>query len=728
MKKHEPVLERFTRAPGLEHFVRLLMAAVVATVAVSATTVRVSAQWPTECVSLNDIVERHLGNHGNVGIYQRVFGDQAEAACRADHRADVQRTFAWVFDSSQPGSGSTDAAQAPPPSQPPGGWPTTCVYLNDVVEAHLGNDHNVGIYARTFGDRAEAWCQRDHAEDVRGTFAWASPCGLAQAAGPGRASGSPEIHTGMATVGQLAVSNLRLQRLLTVMPWLGCHTYSWLADGVSEPDQQTLNALLLTDSINGDLARTIAASPWFADGVDYSNYHDHEVIAIGYLQELAQKQNGLIEEILSYSWITKGFNYERVIVLKNLNTLASHSITSTVALASASWIKDDIAAYEARALSLLDSIFYFQPTLGAQLLDSTVHAPRWSSSVRMLSDIYDLVLAYEVDKTSDRLHRVVTAPWFGDGLDVRERALINAIGMVHQQDDDLFNRLVSNHYSRSLRLSLPLTGSFNIWVFDDEPIPENPHILNTIAQGLRGAERIIQESLPFNDIVVLMVDDLLSPWDGRSTVYYYDNVIHEDGRLIILSGRTDRIYQMVAGFYFTDRAGPNYPYYEFPDPRARLFDPTWFAYSAPEFMNALTNDWEGSTSLADANNAWETEARSQCASAGLTSIHALSMQTEPLLVTEGEPLRHCADLYGRMLLYRLFDTLGEGRMSSVMREIYLLSAPRDQPMNSEGIVIPSERDIYRLFLKNAPPDLRDEVRHWYHHLHGGPFVHEVSWG
>ena len=31
------------------------------------------AQWPTTCVELNDIVESHLGNTENVGIYQRVF-------------------------------------------------------------------------------------------------------------------------------------------------------------------------------------------------------------------------------------------------------------------------------------------------------------------------------------------------------------------------------------------------------------------------------------------------------------------------------------------------------------------------------------------------------------------------------------------------------------------------------------------------------------------------------
>ena len=55
----------------------------------------------------------------------------------------------------------------------PGGWPASCVYLNDIVEAHLGNDGNVGIYQRVFGNQAEQACRNDHRDDVRGVFAWA---------------------------------------------------------------------------------------------------------------------------------------------------------------------------------------------------------------------------------------------------------------------------------------------------------------------------------------------------------------------------------------------------------------------------------------------------------------------------------------------------------------------------------------------------------------------------
>ena len=120
-------------------------------------------EWPTTCVDLNDVVETHLGNHGNVGIYQRTFGDQAEAACQNDHRNDVIAVFGWAI-AEEAGARSSDLELD---------WPTTCVELNDIVEGHLGNQGNVGIYQNTFGDQAEAACQNDHRNDVRSVFAWA---------------------------------------------------------------------------------------------------------------------------------------------------------------------------------------------------------------------------------------------------------------------------------------------------------------------------------------------------------------------------------------------------------------------------------------------------------------------------------------------------------------------------------------------------------------------------
>lgn len=64
---------------------RLALAAVAVVSLVIATVSVALAEWPTTCVELNDLVEASLGNDENVGIYQRVHGDNAEAACRQDH-------------------------------------------------------------------------------------------------------------------------------------------------------------------------------------------------------------------------------------------------------------------------------------------------------------------------------------------------------------------------------------------------------------------------------------------------------------------------------------------------------------------------------------------------------------------------------------------------------------------------------------------------------------------
>ncbi len=124
---------------------------------------QVFAQWPTTCVELNDIVETHLGNDANVGIYQRVFADHAEERCQSDHRVDVRGVFAWAFDE----TGATT------PNLPAQVWPSDCVQLNDIVENHLGNRGNVGIYQRAYGEGAEVACRSDHRDDVRSVFAWA---------------------------------------------------------------------------------------------------------------------------------------------------------------------------------------------------------------------------------------------------------------------------------------------------------------------------------------------------------------------------------------------------------------------------------------------------------------------------------------------------------------------------------------------------------------------------
>ena len=64
---------------------RLVLAIVGVVSLLAITAAAALAEWPTSCVEINDLIEAGRGNDHNVGIYQRVHGDQAEAVCRSEH-------------------------------------------------------------------------------------------------------------------------------------------------------------------------------------------------------------------------------------------------------------------------------------------------------------------------------------------------------------------------------------------------------------------------------------------------------------------------------------------------------------------------------------------------------------------------------------------------------------------------------------------------------------------
>ncbi len=69
----------------------------------------------------------------------------------------------------------------------PGGWPESCLEVNDMVEGSPRGSGAVGIYQRAFGEAAEQACRNDHTQDVRRAFAWAFPEVVPASAAPGPA-------------------------------------------------------------------------------------------------------------------------------------------------------------------------------------------------------------------------------------------------------------------------------------------------------------------------------------------------------------------------------------------------------------------------------------------------------------------------------------------------------------------------------------------------------------
>ncbi len=413
----------------------LVLAGVVAMAAVAGTVASVGAQWPTACVELNDVVERHLGNHGNVGIYQRVFGADAERACQFDHRDDVAGTFIWALTESD-GTGTVHDALTAEVSSDSGGWPETCVELNDIVEGQLENEQNVGIYQRVFGDEAETACRRDHADDVRSVFAWATPCEAQPPLAARAESAGPTIY-------QLAGTDATLHPVVLALPWLGCYSYAWLADGTSANDMESLWYLQEIAGHNQEFAAYTANLDWFADGVNYADVS--ETNTIWKFIWIARLSAELSSVIMTYPWLSNSVSYDETIGLQGVANIARHSLDIGMQVATSPWVFDGISYDESLALSNLESLVQSVPEIAQTLVRFTLDPGVRPIDVQMLTGMYEIYYAtYDTVVPSERFHRVVNARWFRDGLNAREREFIVELGMIQGYNDFAFNRLFNN--------------------------------------------------------------------------------------------------------------------------------------------------------------------------------------------------------------------------------------------------------------------------------------------
>ena len=699
-----PLLERMTRDSGAWRRNRIALALVVALTVVVAVSASVSAQWPTACVALNDIVEQHLGNGGNVGIYQRTFGEQAEGACRSDHVDDVRAVFGWAFDSPASPASTDDGAISDI-----GGWPTTCVDLNDIVERHLGNDHNVGIYQGTYGNGAESGCQLDHKDDVRATFAWVQP---RTAPGPAPRTSTDSF---LPTVGDLANDFPVLRAFLSDLPWLADYVYPWLTDGVSQDEIDFLSSLRLTAEVNESLAMFIAGTAWFSNGIDHSDDFGNEEFAPELLRTIYQTSPEFLEIATTYYWVSDDITARELSALKDINELAKRDHDLALRIARAPWVQDGIRPFEIYTLDSLPILYDRNPSLTRQLAEHATADFVWASDIRLIDIMTNLLTNYGEDdrpKESSRFHRLTTQPWFADGLDSKERAFINALEMVYENDHELYDRLLHSRYSQSATFSLPLAGPVRLWAFQAEPFPEGESVLNEVAAGLLGFERIMQAAPPANDIVILL--------SGHTSG------MGHDGRMRLprqphIPITTDLILDAIGEAYFTFRMGPR-----FPEGLRGQFDLPWMQLSGHEFAKAYVHNMLGTRDLLVQHHSWSSDARSDCASKGMWNIYSVTIQHYPEEREEVQALQRCGVLYGNMLLFRLYQTLGERAVSLALRDLYIPTVHDEVRRNAEGHLTPSDLDILRAFMRHSPEHQHDQIRHWFRQLHGGPFLFPVN--
>ena len=294
----------------------------------------------------------------------------------------------------------------------------------------------------------------------------------------------------------------------------------------------------------------------------------------------------------------------------------------------------------------------------------------------------------------DNLYPLTTHPWFVDGLDDQEAALVVTLSAPSSQDEILYEDLLQEHFLQSRTISLSLSGEVNIWVIQNSPFPPDDNLVSVIEDTVRISERLMGVPFPTTDIILLVV-------------------VRDDNRTYNVRG------QFLGSSMILTRYKES-PVASVPHETAHYYSvgPTWYSEGGSEFIEAYVNDLKGVEDLAVRAVDVASRAFRDCVD-GSDSIENLWY----LIHVYGDRRTGCHYGMGESFLLSAYVTIGEEAMSAAMRELYLSDEEYDRTGDSGQGRRTTEEAIYDAFLKHAPADRKEAFRDLYRRLHGGPYVY-----
>ena len=459
--------------------------------------------------------------------------------------------------------------------------------------------------------------------------------------------------------------------------------YDWLDDEFIVSEGRALLSLARLSSLDLELARQALDYEWVVDGIT-----SNEARALGELTFLASSvtRSHLLDIdsrspglAASFGWLADGLNANEMRAFIGIAKIAQIAPHIYDRLLRYSWIEDGISQRESEAITDL----YYAATENSEFARQIVRIGLLDDPIRD-SDLYALMSLQFLVRNPDSLALLTNQPWFADGLDEEEVALLVVLSDARNNTDTLYRSLLQARSTRSTTISLPLAGEVEVWVFMSSSFPSSDDTLKLIEHAMRSSERIMGDvPFPTTDVIFLVGEpEELGRQEG------YKGGYHAGGHVVIstLTNAFD-IYHETAHYYY------------------RGF-PTWLTEGFAHFLAQYTisqvdpQRWQGE---------WEER---------VEGVLIWCRQSEGFRNIQGmldfDKNHVCSYPMGAHFLGSLLLLLGEEVMSEALGGLYLQPALKGRNLTGE--------DIYRTFLNYTPPELKDDFRDLYRRLHGGPYV------
>ena len=296
----------------------------------------------------------------------------------------------------------------------------------------------------------------------------------------------------------------------------------------------------------------------------------------------------------------------------------------------------------------------------------------------------------EVARTDTKLAKAtVTIPWFTDGLDEEEAALMAILASVVSTSPELYADMLRTRHTQARTVTLNLAGEVNIWIFQNTPFPADEDLSIVIEDTARIGEELLGIPFPTTDVILLIVDrsdKRYRIWEG-----HYDTHMQ-----LVRDGGNGKVYhlphEMAHYWFFHPRTGPR-----------------WLTEGAAEFIAAYVEDRRGSEELAGkrTNN---TSSFSTCFDDyQIENIRHLTVVMRNEWDITGSEL--CLYHMGEYFLHGVSGIAGEEAIMSALGELHVSELGREYDT--------VEDRIFDVFLKHVPDNRQEKFRTFYRKVIGG---------
>ena len=294
-------------------------------------------------------------------------------------------------------------------------------------------------------------------------------------------------------IGDELASLRALAKVASREPELGRHLADlpWFTDELTDSERRLLGEIDPLNSNTLEMVGVYAALPWYTDGLTSQEEGGlfHTLILI------ASRDADLARLLASYNWLADEVLYNEWGVVHTLKELASSDLELARTLAGLPWFADGVAVEEWWILSHLHRIAAEDIELARALTDFS----------RSRDDAYLLLtLARIVELGDDSFAQLTAQPWFTDGIDDEEAALLIAMEDAAKDARNLFVSLATKHHTQSKSVTLPLSGEVNFWAFQAIPFPRNKDVVGMMEEAVRAGENLFGTAFPMKDVVLVL--------------------------------------------------------------------------------------------------------------------------------------------------------------------------------------------------------------------------------